>query len=94
MDIGFDLKLNFDDVLIRPKRSTLSSRSEVNLEREFKFTHSPHKWSGIPIIASNMDTIGTFDMYKSLSKFKILTCSSFIVEKKQKLEEDREQMID
>ena len=70
----FDLKLNFDDVLIRPKRSTLSSRSEVNLGREFKFTHSPYKWTGVPIIASNMDTIGTFEMYKSLSKFKILTC--------------------
>jgi len=74
MKIDPSIKLNFDNVLIRPKRSTLSSRSEVILEREFKFVNSNYKWKGIPIIASNMDTIGTFDMYKTLSKHKILTC--------------------
>ena len=33
------IKLTFDDVLIRPKRSTLISRSEVHLDRELKFRH-------------------------------------------------------
>lgn len=67
-------KLDFSDVLIRPKRSTISSRNDVVLERDFKFPHSPQTWSGIPIIASNMDTVGTIEMYNTLSKFKILTC--------------------
>ena len=74
MKIEQDTKLDFKDVLIRPKRSTLSSRSEVILEREFKFVNSKQVWSGVPIIASNMDTIGTFEMYAELSKHKIITC--------------------
>ncbi|AWH90566.1 GMP reductase [Buchnera aphidicola (Melanaphis sacchari)] len=73
MRIEEDIKLGFKDVLIRPKRSTLKSRSEVNLIRYFSFKYSPLKWSGIPIIASNMDTIGTFQMATSLSRFNILT---------------------
>ena len=74
MKIEQDIKLDFKDVLIRPKRSNLSSRSQVNLEREFYFKNSNQKWTGIPIIATNMDTIGTFEMYNELSKFKIITC--------------------
>ena len=73
MKIESDIKLDFNNVLIRPKRSVLSSRSEVNLEREFNFLYSNEKWNGIPIIASNMDTIGTIDVYKVLSKYKIIT---------------------
>jgi GMP reductase len=57
-----ELKLDFDDVLIRPKRSTLSSRSEVCLVRDFKFLHSPRRFSAIPVIVANMDTTGTFAM--------------------------------
>ena len=74
MKIEQDIKLDFSDVLIRPKRSTLESRSEVNLEREFKFPHSTQIWKGIPIIASNMDTVGTIPMYKSLKQNNMLTC--------------------
>ena len=74
MKIEQDIKLDFSDVLIRPKRSTLESRSEVNLEREFKFPHSTQIWKGIPIIASNMDTVGTIPMYKSLKEKNMLTC--------------------
>ena len=74
MKLDNDIKLDFSDVLFRPKRSTLSSRNEVNLERTFKFHHSKRTWSGIPIITSNMDTVGTVEMFKSLSKEKILTC--------------------
>lgn len=69
------LKLDFNNVLIRPKRSTINSRSNVNLMRIIKFKNckSLKSWEGIPIIASNMDTVGTFEVYKTLSKFKIIT---------------------
>lgn len=73
MRIEEDIKLGFKDVLIRPKRSTLTSRSQVNLHRKFIFKNSRFAWSGIPIIAANMDTIGTFNMTKVLSTFHILT---------------------
>ncbi|WP_422667147.1 GMP reductase [Buchnera aphidicola] len=73
MRIEEDIKLGFKDVLIRPKRSTLKSRSQVDLIRNFSFKYSLNTWSGIPIIAANMDTIGTFEMVKSLSNFNILT---------------------
>ncbi|PIF23326.1 GMP reductase [Candidatus Pantoea floridensis] len=73
MRIEEDLKLGFKDVLIRPKRSTLKSRSEVELERTFTFKHSGLSWSGIPIIAANMDTVGTFTMAEALASFNLLT---------------------
>ncbi|EKM0377627.1 GMP reductase [Cronobacter turicensis] len=73
MRIEEDLKLGFKDVLIRPKRSTLKSRSDVELERQFTFKHSRVQWSGVPIIAANMDTVGTFAMAQSLAAFDILT---------------------
>lgn len=73
MRIETDLKLGFKDVMIRPKRSTLKSRSEVSLERNFKFLHSTAIWTGIPIMAANMDTVGTFEMAKVLAKEKLFT---------------------
>ncbi|MEN9909720.1 MAG: hypothetical protein RLZZ540_2869 [Bacteroidota bacterium] len=73
MRIETDLKLGFKDVMIRPKRSTLKSRAEVSLEREFKFLHSTAKWNGIPIMAANMDTVGTFEMASELAKHKLFT---------------------
>jgi GMP reductase len=73
MRIEQETKLDFNNVLIRPKRSTLQSRKDVDLEREFTFLHSRRKWKGIPIIASNMDTTGTFAMAKTLSKYKMIT---------------------
>ncbi len=66
-------KLDFHNVLIRPKRSTLNSRSEVDLEREFKFKYSSKKWKGIPIIAANMDSTGTFEVYNCLKNYNIIT---------------------
>ena len=74
MSIESEIKLDFKDVLIRPKRSTLGSRSEVSLERTFKFINSGQQWTGIPIMTSNMDTTGTFEMYDVLSQYKMLTC--------------------
>tara|TARA_B100000214_G_scaffold375003_1_gene359577 strand:+ start:4719 stop:5756 length:1038 start_codon:yes stop_codon:yes gene_type:complete len=73
MKIENDLKLDFNQVLIRPKRSTLNSRSGVNLERTFKFKWSTLSWTGIPVIASNMDCVGTFEVYDVLSKHKMIT---------------------
>lgn len=69
-----DVKLDFLDVLIRPKRSTLSSRKEVELFREFNFKYSKKKHRGIPIIASNMDGVGTFEMARVLEKNGLLIC--------------------
>lgn len=76
MKIEADTKLDFIDVLIRPKRSTLSSRSEVSMEKTLTFPNSDQSWTGVPIIAANMDTVGTFEMYRELSKHKLLTCLS------------------
>lgn len=73
MRIENELKLGFKDVMICPKRSTLKSRSQVSLERTFTFCNSGKKWSGVPIIAANMDTVGTFEMAEELSKEKIIT---------------------
>ena len=67
-------QLDFNNVLIRPKRTTICSRSEVDLEREFTFVHSKHTWKGIPIIAANMDTTGTFNVYDVLKEHKMITC--------------------
>lgn len=66
MHIENEIRLDFKDVLIRPKRSTLSSRSEVSLERTFTMRNSHVQYSGIPIIAANMDTTGTFEMARAL----------------------------
>jgi GMP reductase len=66
MHIEQEIKLDFKDVLIRPKRSTLVSRSEVDISREFVFRNSGAAYKGIPIIAANMDTTGTFEMARAL----------------------------
>ncbi len=73
MRIEQDLKLDYDDVLIRPKRSTMVSRKDVILERTFTFFHSPKVWTGIPIMTANMATSGTFEMAKVISKYKMIT---------------------
>jgi GMP reductase len=74
MRIEDDVKLDFSDVLIRPKRSTLSSRKEVDLNRTYQFKHSRRTWTGIPIMAANMDGVGTDYMAVVLSQYKMFTC--------------------
>ena len=69
-----DIKLDYSDVLIRPKRSTLTSRFDVEMEQTYTFYHSKKSWTGVPIMASNMDTTGTFDMHDELSKHGMVTC--------------------
>ena len=73
MRIVDDVKLDFSDVLIRPKRSTLESRKNAKLERTFQFKHSKQSWTGVPIIAANMDHTGTWPMNKALVKHGMLT---------------------
>ncbi|AXG71910.1 GMP reductase [Kordia sp. SMS9] len=73
MRIESGLKLGFKDVMIRPKRSTLKSRSQVSLERTFTFLHNSYEWTGIPIMAANMDTVGTFEMAKALASKQLFT---------------------
>lgn len=73
MRIEEEIKLDYSDVLLRPKRSTLTSRKEVELEREFKFYHSPKTWKGVPIMTANMATCGTFEMAKVLVEYKMIT---------------------
>ncbi|XP_044746860.1 GMP reductase 1-like [Coccinella septempunctata] len=70
-----EIKLDFKDVLLRPKRSTLKSRNDVNLYRNITFRNSKQTYNGIPVMASNMDTIGTFEMAKVLSKHGLFTCA-------------------
>jgi len=69
-----ETKLDFDDVLIRPKRSFLTSRKQVSLVRDFHFVHSPRQLSCTPIMVANMDTVGTFEMAKTVSKHKSIVC--------------------
>ena len=94
MRIEEDMKLDYKDVLIRPKRSTLGSRKEVELERGYTIRnykpqqpdtgslpygypagpyHERH-WRGVPIMAANMDGVGTFEMADKLAEGKIMTC--------------------
>jgi len=87
MHLESDLKLDYNNVLIRPKRSTLGSRKEVDLERGYTWRNwcpedmsmnqirpDTKHWRGIPIMAANMDGVGTFEMADKLAKSKVFTC--------------------
>lgn len=74
MRIISDVKLDFKDVLIRPKRSNLKSRREVQLERTYCFARSKQTWTGVPIMAANMDTTGTFAMAEEFAEHKMIVC--------------------
>ena len=74
MRIERDVKLDYSDVLFRPKRSIMGSRSEVDLSRTYTFRNSKQTYTGIPIIAANMDGVGTFDMGLTLAKQGLFTC--------------------
>jgi len=69
-----ELKLDYSDVLFRPKRSTLSSRKDVDLNRTYKFKYSKNEWSGIPIMAANMDGVGELGIADELSTNEMITC--------------------
>ena len=73
MRIDYNIHLDYSDVLLQPKRSTLSSRRDVNIMREFHFRNCGKTLSYVPIMASNMDGVGTFSMARSLQEFKMMT---------------------
>ena len=74
MRIEDDVKLDYSDVLLRPKRSTLTSRYDVDMKRTYKFLHSEKQWCGTPIMAANMDTVGTPQMFDILNWYDMITC--------------------
>ncbi len=93
MRIENEVLLDYSDVLIRPKRSTLGSRKDVDLKRKFTFrNYSPFvrddvlpegypsgpyiepDFNGIPIMAANMDGVGTFAMATTLAEQGVFTC--------------------
>jgi len=83
MRIEEDVKLDYKDVLIRPKRSTLKSRNQVQLTRKTNFRNyqpdfpdnsADYHYQGLPIMASNMDGVGTFEMANKLASQHIFTC--------------------
>jgi len=74
MRIEADYKLDFDDVLIRPKRSSLKSRAEVELRRTFKLPHAKTTITGVPVIGANMDSVGTLKMAAALATHEVFTC--------------------
>ena len=74
MRIEEELKLDYSDVLFRPKRSTLKSRKDVNLLRTYRFKYSKHEWSGTPIMAANMDGVGELGVAEKLNEFGMITC--------------------
>ena len=73
MRIVQEPKLNFEDVLLQPKRSTLTSRADVKMTRTFNFVNSGKQLEFCPIFASNMDGVGTFSMAKVLQEYKMMT---------------------
>ena len=74
MRIEEELKLDYSDVLFRPKRSTLKSRKDVNLLRTYRFKYSKNEWSGIPIMAANMDGVGELSIAEKLNEYGMITC--------------------
>lgn len=74
MRIETELKFNFDDVLLRPKRSTLNSRKDVDLSKSYVFRNSQQSYNGIPIMAANMDGVGTFEIAEALAEHNMFTC--------------------
>ena len=76
MYIEQEIKLGFKDVLIRPKRSKLKSRKDVRISRDFTFCHSGKQWSGVPIIAANMDHTGTLEVAGCLAQHELMTALS------------------
>ena len=73
MRLNTEIKLNYADVLLQPKRSTLSSRKDVDITRTFTFQNSKETYTCVPIVASNMDGVGTFSMAKVLQEYKMMT---------------------
>ncbi len=96
MRIENEVKLDFKDVLLRPKRSELRTRADVDITREYHFRNSGQTWSGVPIIAANMDHTGTIAVATALAKHALLTAMGKFVslEQWQSLKEQQPSAID
>ena len=95
MLVNEDIKLDYSDVLIRPKRSTMSSRGEVDLERTHTFLWTKRKWTGVPIMSANMDTVGTPAMHRYCPKIILLLVLPGIILKKiqKNLKKDKQTYV-
>ncbi len=70
-----DVKLDFKDVLVVPRKTTISSRSMVSLTKKFYFKTTPTTiWEGTPIISSNMDTVTNLETFRELKEHKYISC--------------------
>ena len=94
MRIEEDVKLDYSDVLIKPKRSTLGSRKEVKLERHYAFKNAEMNFYDIPIMASNMDGVGTLSMAKKFWELNLFTCLTKTITPDQYLEHIQEYSAD
>lgn len=74
MRIESDIKLDFQDVLLKPKRSEITSRSEVDITRKFDFKHGGYSWEGVPIISSNMTSVTTEEVAGIMCDRNMLAC--------------------
>ena len=74
MKIQNETKLDFDDVLLVPQRSRTASRKQVNIQKKYLFYHSHREWNGVPIMAANMDTTGTFAMAEAMARMGHICC--------------------
>lgn len=74
MKLESEILLDFSDVLIKPAKSTLTSRKEIDLRRTYNFKHSGLEWTGVPIMAANMDGVGTTEMAITLEQHEMFTC--------------------
>ena len=94
MRIEPDIKLDYKDVLIRPKRSTLRSRKHVDLSRSYKFRNSHNEWIGIPIIAANMDGVGELSIAEKLNEpGNVMPEAKDKYEKSDNSEDERKEII-
>lgn len=74
MRIEQGISLDFCDVLLKPKRSTIESRSDIDLTRTFKFRWSEMNWTGVPIISANMTSVTTWQVGDAMIKHNMLAC--------------------
>ena len=74
MKIQNETKLDFDDVLLVPQRSRTASRKQVDIKKKYLFYHSYREWNGVPIMAANMDTTGTFAMADVMARMGHVCC--------------------
>ena len=74
MQIINETQLDFSDVLIKPRRSSIDSRSKVDITREYKFKWCPYVIKGTGIMQANMGTIGNFEVSRKMLDKGLFAC--------------------